>query len=203
MKLFFAPNTVAVASLIVLEEVGADYEPVRLDFKATEQQSASYLALNPKGRVPSLVTDQGILTETPAILNFLAARFGLTPLDPWTAAQVDEWNAYLCSTVHVAHAHLRRGHRWSDDPTVIDAMKLKVPQNMGDAFAYLEERFVGPFVFGGTFTTSDAYTFTIARWLKGDGVEIARFPKIAAHFARMEARPSVQKALAIAAGQLG
>ena len=197
MKLYFAPNTISAASLIVLEEVGANYEPVRLDFASSEQRGDAYLSVNPKGRVPALVTDEGILTETSAILGFLADQHGLTPSDPWLAAKVEEWNAYLCSTVHVSHAHMRRGYRWADDPDVIKALTLKVPQNMHDHFAYLEERFVGPFVFGDRFTTSDAYMFTIARWLKSDGVEIAEFPKIAAHFAMMEARPSVVKVLAI------
>ena len=198
MKLFYAPNSIALASMIVLEETGVGYEPVRLDFKASEQRGPEYLALNPKGRVPALVTDQGILTETPAILSYLAGLHGLKPSDPFRAGQVEEWNAYLCSTVHVSHAHLRRGHRWSDDQVVIEGMKAKVAKNMSDHFAYLEGRFIGPFVFGEKFTTSDAYTFTIAGWLERDGADIRDFPKIEAHFARMSARPSVQRALKIA-----
>ena len=197
MKLFYAPNTVAVASMILLEEVGADWEPVRLDFKATEQRGEAYLAVNPKGRVPALVTDHGILTETPAILSFLARQHGLTPSDPWAAAEVEELNAYLCSTVHVSHAHRHRGARWSDDPAVIAALPAKVPANMHAHFSYLEERFRGPYVFGEAFTTSDAYLFVMAGWLKGDGVDIADFPKIHAHHDRMKSRPAVQRALAI------
>ncbi|MEO8530747.1 MAG: glutathione S-transferase family protein, partial [Deltaproteobacteria bacterium] len=171
MKLFYAPNTIALASMIILEEVGATYTPQLVDFKVAEQRQPEYLALNPKGRVPALVTDQGLLTETPAILSYVAGLHGLTPSDPFKAAQVEEWNAYLCSTVHVSHAHGGRGHRWSDDASVIEGMKVKVAQNMSDHFAYLESRFVGPFVFGETFTTSDAYTYTIARWLERDGAD--------------------------------
>ena len=139
--------------------------------------AAAYLALNPKGRVPLLVTDEGSLTETPAILSYLARLHGLTPKDAFKAAQVEEWNAYLCSTVHISHAHRMRGQRWSDDPAVIEGMKVKVAQNMSDHFAYLERRFVGPFVLGETFTTADAYTFTIAGWLAKDGAEHKGFPE--------------------------
>ena len=63
-KLYYAPGTCALASHIALEEAGADYETERLDFKRNEQNSAEYLAINPKGRVPSLITDRGALTET-------------------------------------------------------------------------------------------------------------------------------------------
>jgi glutathione S-transferase len=67
IKLFWAPRSCALASHITLEEVGAEYTTQRLDFSANEQRSPEYLAINPKGRVPALVTDKGVLTETPAI----------------------------------------------------------------------------------------------------------------------------------------
>lgn len=200
MKLYYAPNTIALASLITLEETGAAYEPVRLDFAAAAQRGADYLAINPKGRVPALVTDRGVLTETTAILTFLAQSHpaaGLLPQDAFEFARVQEFNAYLCSTVHVSHAHLRRGARWSDDPVVIDALRLKVPQNIGDHFAYLEARFVGPWVLGAAYSIADPYLYVLSGWTKGDGVDLARFPRIAGHFAAMNARPAVQRALAV------
>lgn len=200
MQFHYAPNTIALASLITLEEVGAPYQPVRLDFIKAEQQAAAYRAVNPKGRVPTLVTDQGTLTETPAILTFLGQSFpqaNLLPADPFGFAKVQELMAYLCSTVHVSHAHKRRGARWSDDPGVVAAMALKVAQNMGDHFTYLEGRFTGPFAMGAQYTIADPYLFTLAGWLEGDGVDITRFPRIAAHFAALSARLSVQRALAI------
>ena len=200
MHLYYAPGTIALATLITLEEVGAPYTPVRIDFTKGDQQGTIYRAVNPKGRVPALVTDQGILTETPAILTFLGQSFpqaNLLPADPFGFAKVQELMAYLCSTVHVSHAHKRRGARWSDDPGVVAAMAFKVAQNMGDHFAYLEGRFTGPFVMGAQYTVADPYLYVIASWLDGDGVDIARFPRIAAHFAALSARLSVQRALAI------
>jgi glutathione S-transferase len=109
MKLYYAPGTCALASHIALEEAGADYSAMRLDFKANQQQSPDYLKVNPKGRVPALVTDKGILTETPAILAFIAQSFPDAKLAPsddaFAFAQAQAFNSYLCSTVHVAHAH--------------------------------------------------------------------------------------------------
>src|ERR1700736_1007088 len=117
-RLYYAPGTCALASHIALEEAGAGYTTERLDFKANQQNSPEYLAINPKGRVPSLVTDRGVLTETPAMLAFIAQSFPqakLAPLDdPFAFAQVQAFNSYLCATVHVAHAHKGRGYRWAD-----------------------------------------------------------------------------------------
>ena len=201
LKLFYAPNTIALASLIALEEVGAEYDAVRLDFESTEQQSDGYLEVNPKGRVPALLTERGILTETPAVLTWIAQNWpasGLAPLDdPFAFAQVQSVCAYLCSTVHVAHAHKRRGHRWTDDDSAKQAMAAYVPKSMAAAFRYLEDEvFRGPWVMGDAYTIADPYLYVIARWLEGDGVDPAAFPKIRGHSARMERRAGVQAALA-------
>jgi glutathione S-transferase len=201
LKLYYATGTCALASHIALEEAGADYSTVRVSFAASEQRSREYLAINPKGRVPSLVTERGILTETPAMLAFIAQSFPkarLAPLDDaFGFAEVQAFNNYLCSTVHVAHAHKMRGSRWVDDPAAMDAMKRKVPETMADCFSLIENKmFRGPWVMGETYTISDPYLFTLTQWLEGDGVDPARFPKVKAHLDRMLERPVVRKVLA-------
>lgn len=200
LKLYYAPRTCALASHIALEEADADYEAVRISFADNQQNGPDYLAVNPKGRVPALVTGRGVLTETPAILAFIAQSFPqarLAPEDPFAFAEVQAFNSYLCSTVHVAHAHRVRGARWADDPAALEAMKRKVPQSVGDCFALIErEMLAGPWVMGETYTICDPYLFTLTGWLAGDGVDIARFPKVQAHRRRMSERPAVQVALA-------
>ena len=118
LKLYYTASTCSLATHIVLEEVGADYSTVRIDFATEQQKSAEYLRVNPKARVPALVTDEGVLTETPAMLVYVAQRFPqarLAPMeDPFFFAQIQSFNSYLCSSVHVAHAHRMRGHRWVD-----------------------------------------------------------------------------------------
>ena len=84
LTLFYAPNTCALASHITLEEAGAAYEAKRLNFAENEQRKPEYLKINPKSRVPALVTDQGILTETPAILVYIAQMFPKANLLPST-----------------------------------------------------------------------------------------------------------------------
>ena len=205
MKLYYATGTCALASHIALEEAGAEYSTVKINFATSEQRSPGYLAINPKGRVPSLVTDRGILTETPAMLAFIAQSFPkakLAPIDdPFAFAEVQAFNSYLCSTVHVAHAHKTRGHRWVDDPAAMEAMKRKVPETVGACFELIESKMMrGPWVMGDTYTICDPYLFTIAKWLEGDSVDPARFPKVKSHRDRMAGRPAVGKVVAAEKG---
>ena len=200
LKLYYAPNTCALASHIALEEAGATYETVRLNFKTDDQKKPEYLKINPKARVPALITDRGIITETPAILIYVAQTYPaakLAPLDdPYALAKVQAFNSYLCSTVHVAHAHRMRGTRWTDDAAAIESMKKKVPQTVGDCFALIErEMFEGPWVMGANYSVCDAYLFTLSQWLAGDGVDINKTPKVADHFRRMSERPAVRAAV--------
>jgi glutathione S-transferase len=201
LRLFYAQNTCALASHIALEEAHAPYEAVRVDFRANEQRKPEYLAINPKGRVPALVTERGILTETPAILAFVAQSFPAARLapagDPFEFARVQAFNSYLCSTVHVAHAHRMRGYRWADDPAAIAEMQRKVPTTVGECFELIETTMLaGPWVMGNAYTICDPYLFTIAQWLDGDGVDVNRFPKVVALQKRMNERSAVQRALA-------
>ena len=200
LTFFYAPGTIALASHIALEESGAVYEAKRLNFATNDQRKPDYLAVNPKGRVPALVTGQGILTETPAILVYIAQMFPEARLipenDPFRFAELQAFNSYLCSTVHVAHAHRPRGSRWADDESALESMKKKVPQNMGDCFDLIENTyFKGPWVMGADYTIADPYLFTIANWLEADGVDPRRFPKVLEHRARMGQRPAVKAVL--------
>ena len=200
MKLFYAPKTCALASHIALEEAGAAYEAIRLNFAEGAQRKPEYLAVNPKGRVPALVTDRGVITETPAILAFIAQSYPqarLAPLDDAFAfAGMQAFNSYLCSTVHVNHAHRLRGYRWSDDAAAIASMQKKAPQNMGDCFELIEHgMFKGPWVMGEAYSVADPYLYTIATWLEGDGVDATRFPKVQDHMRRMVERPAVKRVL--------
>ncbi|KLR58357.1 MAG: glutathione S-transferase family protein [Acidovorax sp.] len=201
LTLYFTPGTCAQAVRIALEEAQAPYTLVRVDFASQQQRSPEYLAVNPKGRVPALVTEHGTLTETPALLAYVAQRFAdarLAPADPFGFARLQEFHSYLASTVHIAHAHRPRASRWADEPEAQAAMQRKVPANMTECFTLIERHYLGdgPWVLGEQYSVADGYLFTVASWLKSDGVDIAQFPKVHAHSQRMAQRPAVQRALA-------
>jgi glutathione S-transferase len=191
-------HTISLAPCIALEEVGVPYEPVRIDFGSNAQRSAEYLAVNPKGRVPALTIREEdglvVLTETPALLGFIARRYGHAteiqlPSDDLRLARMESFMAYapsyssgrlralpfprsrgcryLCSTVHVAHAHKRRGARWSDDVGAQESMAAKVPANMCECFELIEADLLkGPWVMGSQYSpTPVVSTYSRARTL--------------------------------------
>jgi len=184
----------------MLEMSGLEYQAIRIDFSQEQQRSDAFLALNPLGRVPALEVPEGVITEALAILNYIDARAQCEGLSspffqaktPYLAAQVDAFNAFMASTVHVTHAHLWRAGRWVESAQAKSEMAEKVPLNMAEHFRLIENHwYQGPWLHGQQFTSSDLYLFTVASWLKGDGVEISQFEKIQAHFLKMQQLNSV------------
>ena len=200
LKLFHSPGSCSLAALIALEEAGAAYEVVRTSTRDGDQRRPEYLAVNPKGRVPALVTEHGVLTENVAILSYVAQAWPearLAPTDPWGFAQAVSFNSYLASTVHVAHAHKHRGYRWADTEAAFEDMRRKVPQTIAECFRLIDtELLKGPWVLGEAYSVCDGYLFTLADWLEDDGVDPAQFPRVLEHRERVRARPSVQRILA-------
>jgi glutathione S-transferase len=200
LTLYYVHGSCSLASHIALEEAGLTYEARKVDFGANEQRSEAYLRLNPKGRVPALVTPQGVITETPAILTYVAQSApgaNLAPFDDAFAfARLQSFCAYLCATVHVAHAHKMRGYRWATEDASFADMRRKVPDSMTACFDIIEDGMIeGPWVMGEQYTIADPYLFTLAEWLEGDGVDVSRLPKVVAHRTRMAERPAVREVL--------
>ena len=196
LRLYYAPRTISIAAAITLHEAGLAFEPVRVDFSKAEQTKPGYLGVNPKGRVPALETDQGILTETGALLDYiatLAPQMNLIPDDAFLAAKMRETMYYLATTMHVNHAHQKRGSRWADQETSWQDMTAKVTETMTTSSAHIEDNcLTGPYVLGEAFSLADPYLFTICNWLVGDNVDMSKFTRLTAFMQRMEARPSIK-----------
>jgi len=191
LKLHYAPRTISVAVAIILEELEIAYEAVRVDFATAEQTKHDYRQINPKGRVPALETPEGVLTETPAIIEYIAPS--LVPEDAFAAAKMRELISYLSTTMHPHHAHGLRGERWADEQSSLADMKRKVPERMADCAAHLEEFLPSlPFTTGTLQVLSDAYLYAVLAWLPGDGVDIAHYPRLAAFQHQMNTKASVQ-----------
>ena len=198
--LYYSKGSSALAPHILLEEIGAPFTLAEVSIPQGTHLTPEFLAVNPKARVPVLVTPQGTLTENTAILPFLAQSFpekGLAPTEPFAFARAQEFAAYIASTVHVAFAHKQRGARWADDPAAHEAMQAKVAANMSDCANLIETHLlVGPWALGNRYSYVDPYLFLIERWLGMAGVDATGWPKFAAHAAAMRARPATQRALA-------
>lgn len=201
LTLYSDAGSSALASHILLEEVGADYTVVPVSIAKGDHRQPAFLAVNPKGRVPALATPEGVITENPAILAYVAATHpaaGMLPEGAFARAEADALNAYLCATVHVAFAHKGRGERWADDPAVIAGMQAKVARNLRDCAALIEAQYLRePWALGDRFSLCDAYLALVPRWLTRAGVDLAEFPRIAAHWTALRARPATARVLAL------
>jgi len=203
LKLFYAPNACSLASHIALAEAGAAFEAVRVDTKAGEQRQPAYLAINPKGRVPALVTPRGTLTESVVILGWVAQTFSDAHLKPdgdfYAFSEMQSFNLYLASTIHVTFAHLFRTTRWADSQSAVAEIQAKVPSSLKEQWKLIEDRFADgrPFVCGQQYTVADPYLYVFARWLERDGAGgSAAMPLTRAHRTRMQERAAVKKVLA-------
>lgn len=200
LTLYFSKGSSALASHILLEEVGADYRTVEVSIAQGAHTRDEYLQVNPKARVPALMTQEGVITENPAILTYVARTHptaGMMPQTPFACAQADALNAYLCATMHVAFAHKLRGARWADGDAALHAMQAKVASNLADSAAMIEAHFLaGPWALGQHFTHCDAYLALVPRWLTAAGVALDPYPKLSAHAAALRSRPAVQRVMA-------
>ena len=203
LKLFYAPNACSLASHIALAEAGADFQAVRLDLKAGDQHKPEYLAVNPKGRVPALVTPRGALTENPVILGWVSQTYPDAHLKPagdfFNFSEMQSFNMYLATTVHIAFAHLFRAERWADSDAARNEMRAKVPSVLAQVFKLVEDRLGDGrgWVCGDQYTVADPYLYVFAPWRERDGAGgSAAMPLTRAHRTRMQARPAVQKVLA-------
>ena len=197
LTLYYARNTCAFAAHVVLEDAEATYKTVEIDFKKAEQNSINYKKINPKQRVPALLTSRGILTETPAIMLYIAQEYpekNLVPTDNFQFARAQSFNAYLASTVHVAHSHKHRGTRWATDENALSNMTSKVRENMTECGKFIEnELLTGPWVLGNTYSICDPYLAVITRWLGDDDVDTSQLPRIMAHNNLIKERDTMKK----------
>jgi len=203
LKLYYAPNACSLASHIALAEAGAEFEAVRVDTKAGEQRQPAYLAINPKGRVPALVTPRGTLTESVVILGWVAQTYPDAHLKPdgdfFAFSEMQSFNLYLASTIHVTFAHLFRTARWADSQSAVAEIQAKVPSSLKEQWKLIEDRFADgrPWVCGQRYTVADPYLYVFARWLERDGAGgSAAMPLTRAHRARVQERAAVKAVLA-------
>jgi glutathione S-transferase len=181
LTLYFAPGSSSMAAHVALHEVGADFEARPMSFKSKDMQSPAYLKVNPAGRVPTLLIDGRVLTEVAGILFYLARRFpeaGLLPHDDIEAeAQVVSWMSFIASTLHPAR---QRG---------LDHAR--------EVYGIADRRLGSGWALGERYSIADIHLFRLY-WRLFNSLHPApgTFPNLDAHYARMMARPAVQRTIA-------
>lgn len=198
MLLYFKPGACSLSSRITLTELGLPYQAVQVDTDAgTAENGTDYRTINPKGYVPALEIEPGVvITENPAILQYLADRApqaGLAPaMGTLDRARLQEWLNFTSSELHKAFSPWFSGRALEGDDKV--RVEANLARRIGDVERGLSDG--RPYVLGHNFSVADAYLFVVLNWANFIGRDLTAWPNVAAYVARVAARPAVHKALA-------
>ena len=194
LTLYYAPGACSLAAHIVLEESGEKYEAKRVDFSKAEQRSEAYLKINPLGRVPVLVLDNGEpLAENTAILPYLGKRFGMWPKDAAADARALSLIGFFAANVHPAHAHISRPERYASDKSYFPDIQEQGRKMFHALLKQTDERLGNRQWFSDAYSTLDPYAFTMYTWGVRREVPMAEMKNFTAHKDRMLARPAVRR----------
>src|SRR3979411_2428614 len=200
LTLYYAPGACSMASHIALEETGASYQTQIVALAQGEQTKPEYLnGVNPRGKVPALKTDDGILTENVAILTYLARTFPdaqLLPTDPLGPARALSHMAYLSNTVHPAFTHIMRPGRFATDESAHENLKATGKENFWKLLQEIDGLLAGKdYVLGSQYSAADGYTLVFYGWGKRIGLPVEQLKNYTALKDRLLQRPAVRKAL--------
>jgi glutathione S-transferase len=200
LKLFYSPGACSMASHITLEETGTSYEPTPTLIPKGEHQSAAYLKVNPRGKVPALQLDDGqVITENTAILSYLGKQFPqakLWPTDPVTEARAISTMAWFSNTVHPSFTHIMRPERFTADPAGTEKVKEAGRKSFWTNLQEIDALLAGKdYILGAQFSVCDPYALVFYGW--GTRIEqpMAELKNYTALKDRLLKRPAVRKIL--------
>lgn len=197
MKLFYKPGACSMASHIILNEVNASFDLDKTDTKALKTEAGDdFCKISPNGYVPALITNDGdIITENPAVLQYLADQYPEASLAPpngtLARTRLQELLNFLSSELHTSFGPFFSGVELDD------AAFEKAQAGVGRRAAHIERTLADDraFLLGDTFTVADAYAFVVLNWAGVVGISLDAHPKTQAYIARIAARPASIKAM--------
>lgn len=195
MKLYYSPGACSLSPHIVLHESGLKFDIEKVDLTAKKIDSGGdYLAINENGYVPALEIEPGVvLTEGPAIVQYIADLVPTQKLAP-TNGTMDRYR--LQSWLGFINSELHKGFGTLFAPGTPDDFKAVIVANLGKRFDTVNKRLANhDYLLGSAFSVADAYLFVVCSWTGYVGIDLKKWPAMAAHSARVGARPAVQAAL--------
>ena len=199
IALYYAPITCALAPYITLTEANAKFEVRPLNFRKDQHKSAEYLKLNPKHKVPLLVVDGRVLSESAAIQIWIARNFPqakLLPADPWQELKAISLLSWCSSGIHPFLARINSPPRVCDVPGADESVRRMAAEQLYENYKIADDMLAGREFFFDHFTAPDAHFFWTFRRGSQFNLDLSQFKNCSAHFERMKSRPSVQKLLA-------
>lgn len=199
-KLFFSPGAVSMATHIALEESGIAYALQPVLIREGQQLTDQYRRIHPLGRLPALEVEPGvILTETPALLGYLAAltpQLELLPAGGLARARADEWMSLLASAVHVTFISFFRPDRYTSDDKARAALKVDGKQRFADMLRYVESRLPQQgFALGDRYSLVDAYLTVFFLWARRFELPVEELPRYSRLVGSVLPRAAVRRAL--------
>ena len=195
MKLYFSPGACSLSPHIILHETGLPFTTEKVDLRSKQTASgADYAVINPKGYVPALETDDGVLlTEGPAIVQYLADKVPEKNLAPAIGSieryQLMGWLNFIGTEIHKNYSPLF-------NPASPDESKSNARANLTKRYGYVERMLEGrEYLVGTGFSVADGYLFVVTNWAGNLKLDLSAFPNIAAFQKRISARPAVRQAM--------
>ncbi|MET0403174.1 MAG: glutathione transferase GstA [Cystobacter sp.] len=195
MKLYYAPGACSLSPHIVLSETGQSFEVEKVDLRTKKTESGKdFNTINPNGYVPTLQLDDGnLLTEGPAIIQYIADKFPQAKLAPANGTferyRLQEALNFIGTELHKSFGPLFNPAYPEDAKKLL---KANIDRRLTSMDAHLAR---APYCLGEQFSVADAYLFTILSWCAPMGIDLGKFPSLKAYQARIAARPAVQAAL--------
>ncbi len=197
--LYYAPITCALAPYITLTEADAKFEVRPLNMRKDQHKSAEYLKINPKHKVPLLVVDGKVLSESTAIQICIARTYPqarLLPADPWQELKAISLLSWCSSGIHPFLARINSPPRVCDVPGADESVRRLAASQLFENYKIADDLLAGREYFFDHFTAADAHFFWTFRRGALFDLDLSGFANCMAHFERMKTRPSVQKLLA-------
>jgi len=195
MKLYYTPGACSLASHIALQESGFPFEIDKLNASTkTTSAGEDYLQINPKGYVPAIRLNNGIvLTECAVILQYIADQKPDSGLAPKAGTmeryRLQEWLNFIGTEIHKSYGPLF-------NKTTTDEVKNSARILLSKRLAYVESQLANkPYLMGSNFTVADAYMFVTLSWSDHAGFDLSQFPRIEEYVAKIRIRPAVHAAM--------
>lgn len=196
MKLYYMPGACPLATHIVLEWIGQPYETQAVP--RNELKEPEFLALNPVGSVPVLTDGELVLTQSVAILEYLAEKYpeaNLMPTDLVARAETRRWLAFVNADLHKAFGLIFAKAMYSNDAACQDQLAASSTEKTLQLFAIVEKQLEGREWVTGTRSIVDPYLYTVFSWAHRLKIDVSGFTNLNAFYQRMHDDPGVQAAL--------
>lgn len=200
LTFYHAPMSCSTASHIALEESGITYDSVRIKLYKLNDHERYKREVNTRGTVPALQTEEGLLTENLAIMNYvsqLVPEKRLLPESSWERAQCLSFMCWLGSSVQIARRQFRKPVRFAEDDSTHAALARSGAARFREYVAEINKRITsgGPWVMGNNYSVADGYALVIYHWAVLDELDMTEFPGFVAYKERLLQRPAVRMVL--------